>query len=202
MKTKTILAAALALGTAFSLSATSFAAEFTPATISLNKHVVEHPDRFVHNGTTYMPIWYVQQTLDRLGIANHWDGDTHAWTLTVKHAENLEISAKGGVTSIEVNGHVVERHVPTLVRKDPKSGVETTFMPIWYVQQLLNRVGIRSDVWNGNTGLWALGTKASENTLPITAPVKTSLSQILSQVIAMNRVVTEISNAQPRRLSE
>ena len=154
-----IAAATLALSTVVP----AFAAQTTPihyqsATITLNTKVMSHPDRFTYNNTTYMPIWYVQQVLTQMGVKNAWNGVSHTWNLSAKVAGSL-INAKSGLTSVLVNGHEMEAHVPTLVKGDPLHHNEaTTFMPIWYVQQVLNRAGTQADVWNGTFGVWALGS--------------------------------------------
>ncbi len=154
-----IAAATLALSTVVP----AFAAQTTPihyqsATITLNTKIMSHPDRFTYNNTTYMPIWYVQQVLTQMGVKNAWNGVSHVWNLTAKgKVAGSLINAKSGLTSVLVNGHEMEVRVPTLVKGDPlHHNAATTFMPIWYVQQILNRVGTQADVWNGTFGVWAL----------------------------------------------
>ena len=70
----------------------------------------------------------------------------------------LNLNAGSGQAGITINGAVTEQRIPTLVARDSKSSVMTTFAPIWYIQQLLNHVGIKQDVWNGNAGIWSLST--------------------------------------------
>ncbi|SFV02444.1 M14 family zinc carboxypeptidase [Alicyclobacillus macrosporangiidus] len=124
---------------------------FETKKITLNGQLISAPKGFVYNNTTYLPIWYLMQALNRLGIASTWDGSN--WNLTVNEAAdytNPNTSSSG--KAIIVNGFVVE-HAPALIEKDPSSGVETTYMPIWYLQQALNRLGIHS-AWDGTT--WAM----------------------------------------------
>ncbi|MHB1681229.1 MAG: hypothetical protein ACYCYO_00175 [Bacilli bacterium] len=156
-----IATATLALSTV----APAFAAQTVPiryesATITLNTKIMSHPDRFTYNNTTYMPIWYVQQVLTRMGVKNAWNGVSHTWNLSAKgNVTGNVIDAKSGLTSVIVNGHEMETHVPTLVKGDPlHKDAATTYMPIWYVQQVLNRVGTQADVWNGTVGVWVLGS--------------------------------------------
>lgn len=121
-----------------------------------------------------MPIWYVMQTLERVGYKSAWNG--HVWSVTSpRNATALHIVAKTGHTVISVNGQVVESEIPTIVANDPTSdGNMTTYMPIWYVQQLLNNVGITTDTWNGTT--WTLGTASGASTKTSTTPPTTSLT--------------------------
>lgn len=133
---------------------------YTSASIEINGHATFHPDKFVANGTTYMPIWYVMQTLNQVGYKSAWNG--HVWAVTSPQSTSFHLNAQTGHTSIEVNGQIAEVDVPTIAAKDPLSGVFTTFMPIWYVQQLLNNVGITTDTWNGTT--WTIGTASGAST--------------------------------------
>ena len=134
----------------------------TSAKIVVNGKTLYTPDRFTANNTTYMPIYYVIQTLTRLGVSNAWNGTRHAWNVTdTAYHGGLNLNAGSGQAGITINGVVAEQRVPTLVARDPKSGVMTTFAPIWYIQQLMNHVGIKQDVWNGNTGIWNLSTASS-----------------------------------------
>lgn len=98
--------------------------------------------------TTYMPIWYVMQLLNTLGIKSTWNG--HDWHLNTSLTLNLvNIKAGTGSTSIYLNGTLVQR-VNTKAEIDPSTNRATTYMPIWYVQQMLNRLGLTS-TWNGTT---------------------------------------------------
>ncbi|MBX6353108.1 MAG: glucosaminidase domain-containing protein [Thermoflavifilum sp.] len=59
---------------------------------------------------------------------------------------NLQIGT--GRDVIAINGTAVKR-VNSLVAADPASGVLTTYMPIWYLMNLLDRLGIQH-TWNGS----------------------------------------------------
>ncbi|GMA65658.1 hypothetical protein NZD89_28030 (plasmid) [Alicyclobacillus fastidiosus] len=138
--------------------------------IILNGEVFSIQYKFVgaSPATTYMPIYYVQQLINKvLGIdssSDVWNGKEHTWSLTVSSATPSELSSGSGA-KISVNGTVIE-DAPTIVDVDPASGVQTTFMPIWYVQQLLNQIldlTSGTDVWNGgaSTPTWTITTTAT-----------------------------------------
>ena len=100
----------------------------------------------VHDNTTYVPIWYVSQTLESLGFTYKWDG-SH-WSLKTPssiHPNLYHVNPGHGNMEISLNGTVVYR-VNGIVALD--SGHETTFMPIWYVMQVLDRCGFSSS-WDG-----------------------------------------------------
>lgn len=103
--------------------------------------------------TTFMPIYYAEQVLTKLGITSAWDGTT--WSLTVPSSMNVNLdSPSNGASdmSISVNSTVVQT-APKVVAVDPASGQETTFIPVWYLGQVLNRMGLESS-WDGTN--WRL----------------------------------------------
>jgi hypothetical protein len=126
--------------------------QFETTKITLNGNLLSAPKGFVYNNTTYLPIWYLMQALNRLGIASTWDGSN--WNLTVNEAAdytNPDVSSSSG-KAIILNGVVVE-HAPAIITKDPSSSADTTYMPIWYLQQVLKRLDIQY-TWDGTT--WAM----------------------------------------------
>ena len=133
-------------------------------TITLNGQVSEQVpgvvgiDPLHGNKTTYMPIWYVMQMLKTLNITSKWDG--HNWRLTTANGSTLGIVKPGtGSMHMYLNGTLVQ-NVSGVYAKDPSIGKNTTYMPIWYVMQLLNKLSISSS-WNGTT--WSLTMPASQN---------------------------------------
>lgn len=160
-----ILTAAITLATAGLTSGytnpAAHAATLSPPSkkqIELNGKPCSEPYGFTHSGTTYMPIWYIMQLLSTLQVKSHWDGRTWNLQLPAGVAIDDKVITTGKTgDAIELNGQMVER-VDGLIAVDPASGQATTYMPIWYVIQLLNEFGIASD-WTGTT--WRLHTAAS-----------------------------------------
>lgn len=112
--------------------------------IVLGKKVLSHPYGFAHAGTTYMPIWYVMQALSQLGIQTTWNGKV--WNMKVPATMSVDlqhVQLAKGTMQLELNGHEVEA-VYGLVAIDPSSHHATTYMPIWYVMQALQRIGVQS----------------------------------------------------------
>jgi hypothetical protein len=61
-------------------------------------------------------------------------------------------------TVVSVNGKTAyEPYV--FAAKDPNSGVMTTFIPIWYIMQVMKGAGI-TNTWNGNSGVLTLSGKS------------------------------------------
>lgn len=121
--------------------------------------------------TTYLPMYYVDQALAKVGYSASWDGTHKVWTLTVsKQNPNFSsIQIGTGNTSIEVNGTVVKK-INTVVETDPESGAATTYIPIYYVGPLLQAVGV-TGTWNGTTHIWAISASTSgSSTTQLTAP--------------------------------
>ena len=102
--------------------------------------------------TTYMSIWYVMHVLNTLGVKNTWDG--HHWNLeTSRKVTFTHVHPGQGTMSITLDGKKLMQRVTGVYAVDPYTGKVTTYMPIWYVMQLANRMGI-IDQWNGTT--WSL----------------------------------------------
>jgi mannosyl-glycoprotein endo-beta-N-acetylglucosaminidase len=108
------------------------------------------PSGFVDNETAYLPLWYVQQALVKIGVQNTWDGAV--WNLTPPPGATVnlnQIQAGSGSKTISIQGKAIY-HIDSITAVDPSSGVKTTYMPIWYVIQVLNRMGITS-TWGNQT---------------------------------------------------
>lgn len=133
----------------------------TQATITMNVQRLNQNERLiiwngqtytvpavVRNNTTYMPIWYVMQYLKSMGIESTWDGQH--WRMTTQSFPNLSGTQVGtGSTSMYLSGTLVQR-VNTVAAIDPSTGKNTTYLPVWYVMQLLKRMGLQS-TWDGTT---------------------------------------------------
>jgi hypothetical protein len=124
-------------------------------TIAINGQIISHPQGFVSNGTTYMPIYYVMLALDKLGIQNEWNGSV--WNLATADAVQIENPSGSGKNLIQTNGKTLFR-VNGIVADDPSSGKSTTYMPIWYVMQVLTDIGV-SNTWNGTN--WSISSPVS-----------------------------------------
>jgi len=132
-------------------STNAYASSYQPTlkAVYLNGNLINKPYGIVHNGTTYMPIWYTMQALNRLGITNNWDGST--WSLTAP--SNLTVDLTNlpknttGPKAIFLNNTMVQR-VDGIAAVDPSSNQPTTYMPIWYMMQILKRIGVQSS-WDG-----------------------------------------------------
>lgn len=102
----------------------------------------------VRNKTTYMPVYYLMKWLQSLSVQSTWNG--HDWNLCSTAAVGLSnLQAGTGSTGIYLNNTLV-RNTNTLVQPDPSTGKPTTYTPIWYVMQVLKRLGLQSS-WNGTT---------------------------------------------------
>lgn len=157
------------------LSASADASTFTQKDIALNGSILSQPDAMVASDgsdeTTFMPIWYIGQALTAAGFTQSWNGQTRTWSLsTTSNAGNFSnLQVGSGSAAISVNGVIVKR-VQMYVEKDPaagQNGQATVYMPIYYIQQILNDAGILSS-WNGQT--WSITSNfatTSSSTYPI-----------------------------------
>lgn len=124
--------------------------------IVFNQQLLVKPYAFVQKDTTYMPIWYLMQTLQKLNIKSTWKDNT--WSLTTSDTPNLDnINPGHGTSSITINGTLVQKITGTAA-VDPYSGKMTTYMPAWYVMQILKRLNVNSK-WNGT--IWQIYTTST-----------------------------------------
>lgn len=122
--------------------------------IVVNGKAVSKPDSRVALSTTFMPIWYVGQALQALGIQQSWDATNRSWNITLPStikADFSNIQLGTGNTDIFVNGQLVER-INTYAWPDPATGNKsiTTYAPIFYIQQIMSQAGIKN-TWDGKS---------------------------------------------------
>ncbi|MDQ0188589.1 glucosaminidase domain-containing protein [Alicyclobacillus cycloheptanicus] len=165
------MAASLAAA-AMSLSVVSLAASpaeaatysMHTASIVLNGKKFVSPPEFAYQGTTYMPIYYVDDVFKTLGFTDTFDGSTHpkVWKLTTPALDKLQLSlnAHSGNINLYVNGQLCEQEIPSIAAEPPGGKQATTFVPIWYIQQIFKQLGI-VDQWNGTVRKWTLTSKYS-----------------------------------------
>ena len=170
---KTVAVAAAMLGTVVPATARAASPSMFSTRIELNGSVLSRPTAFVANQTTYMPIYYVQQLIDKLGIHNSWNGGStpQTWTFDTNKSVSLNIVDKSGTVDVLINGKTVEHNVDRFVATDPSTGKGTTFVPIWYIQQILHALGIQNQ-WNGNSGVktWSMTSGISSAPTPPAPP--------------------------------
>lgn len=133
---------------AFAKNSTSF--QMKESQIQLNSQILSRPFSFTYQNTTYMPLFYVQQLLNKLQIKNQWNG--HTWTINTPFSSQPTFILKttSGPMAIQVNSKPFAAHVDKVVALDPASKSDTTFVPIWYMMQALKSIGLQSN-WSGNT---------------------------------------------------
>ncbi|MCL6518193.1 serine hydrolase domain-containing protein [Alicyclobacillus sp.] len=118
--------------------------------VVLDGRVLSRPYSRVADGTTHMPIWYIGKALEAMGIAQTWDGNRHAWHLTLPKGMTADFSGMApgtGNTDLFVNGVLVKR-INTYAWPDPAGGGDTTYVPIYYLQQILAAAGVHN-TWDG-----------------------------------------------------
>lgn len=145
-------------------TSTSTTYTFSQKSIVLNGQFVMNVMRIVHNNTTYMPVWYLEQVLNKLNIQAKWSASTWELTLPSTITPDLtNISLTAGATAIRINGTTVS-NITAIDYQDPNSpGTITAYLPIWYLQDVLLRMGIQSS-WNGQTWTLTSGQTPSSGT--------------------------------------
>lgn len=104
------------------------------------------------NQTAFLPVYYLQTALRTLGVQSTWNGSV--LNLEVPKETQIDLSNLPASQSLNknnmamsINGSIVE-YGPRRVVNDPAGGTLTTYVPVYYIEQTLNRLGITSS-WDG-----------------------------------------------------
>jgi hypothetical protein len=121
------------------------------------------------HATEFVPIYYLNQGLGKVGYTVSWDGN--ARVLNIKAPAGVNVTAPSAAVGtpgpnqmvIAINGTNVQV-APRVVAKDPASGTMTTYAPVYYLEQALKALGFTS-TYNGQS--WSLtvppNTQANSN---------------------------------------
>lgn len=176
-----LAAASVILGTAIPVSfAASTSSQWFTMSIQINGSTLSKPYGIAESDgsttTTYIPLYYVNQALSKIGYQSSWNGSKHTWSLTSSQ-KGLDFSSMvvgTGNTSIMVNGTLVKQ-MNSIVNLDPSGGTSTTYVPIYYVSPIIQALGI-SAVWNGTTHTWSIGNNSGNGSSSSTNSSSTSSS--------------------------
>jgi protocatechuate 3,4-dioxygenase beta subunit len=154
-----IVAAGIALGT---MAPAAFAATSGPnynsRTITMGSYSANVSGIAAKDGgnyTEFIPVWYLMQGLQSLGYTVSWHGGQQRLDITTPAGTTPSVTPvvpKAGDTVIYVNGTPVQNAAKALVAKDPASGKNTSFLPIYYFKAVLNQLGFTYS-YDGKT--WA-----------------------------------------------
>lgn len=160
--------------------------------VSNPEHVVAK-DPWGGSKTTWVPIYYLQQVLKKAGFQTSWNGtsltfvsDPYGWVAgaALGNPEAQPLVAPKGQMQVKLdNQGPPSMNIPKIVTKDPASGVETTYAPIYYIDQVLNKYWMMHVTWNGTD--WKMVTQQNS---PITEQSYSTPSE------AANAVTTIESN--------
>lgn len=162
--------------------------------ISNPVHVVAQ-DPWGGSKTTWVPIYYVQQVLKKADFQTSWNGTSltfvsapPGWVAgaALGNPEAQPIVAPKGQMQVKlVNQGPPSMNIPKIVMKDPASGVETTYAPIYYIDQILNTYWMMHATWNGSD--WKMVTQQNS---PIT---EQSYSTSSAAAYAVTNIQTNFS---------
>jgi hypothetical protein len=173
----TVAAASMALGmlvpVAFASSSTAGLKKAGQLPIVVNGAVLSNPFEMTGvdsgNTTGFFPIYYFSQALSQLGFSAAWDGATHTWAIT---APGVTVgTVAGGVgtgnTTVTVNGTAVKKF-NSQAAKDPAGGPVTTYLPVYYIQNVLGALGVNGN-WSGTKGLSVASAAQSQGAAKLSA---------------------------------
>lgn len=134
--------------------------------------------------TEFLPIFYLKTGLNTLGYQTTWNGTNGAFQITTPtgSTQNLtKVTAKKGDMTFYVNGVPVANAPKPIVAKDPVSGVNTSYVAIYYLSEVLMQMGFTT-AYSGTTHTWQV-------TPPPVVPVDLSLTGTPQQQIAAGTYV-------------
>ncbi|WDL98878.1 hypothetical protein [Alicyclobacillus sp. ALC3] len=121
------------------------------------QHVVAN-DPWSEKPTSWLPMYYLQKELKSVGVQTTWDGNTldvtsvpSGWSEYTLN-EPVKGTAPAGQMQFSMGGNQLEYvRAPKLVTKDPASGEQTTYVPVYYANLFLaNRLSMFAK-WSGST---------------------------------------------------
>lgn len=149
--------------------------------VSSSEHIVS-----VVSGslTSFIPLTYAQQVMQKLGIQSSWDGSTGTLNLVNSQIQSMNFSNEPlpkTITLTEmcfaISGTTIE-YGSRIVEPDPISGIPTTYVSVYDLEQLLNRFGFNS-TWNGTSWLITGSVRTNSSTTVLPLQVDKSIEAIL-----------------------
>lgn len=188
----------LAMTATFTASLTPTQAVFAANQVYFNTNItaqgqsISRPQHIVGmdngNQTVFLPVYYLQTALQTLGVQSTWNGST--LDLEVPKAMHVDLSNLPVSQSLSprnmgmsINGSIVE-YGPRQVANDPAGGTLTTYVPVYYIEQTLNRLGITSS-WDGTN--WSMTSSI---------PLATKL-QVIKDFAQALQITPDISGTSP-----
>jgi len=170
------------------------AIQYASTTVSASGAYLAHPKHVTGNDpwsghlTSWVPLYYLQESLKALGVTTTWNGSSldvtsvpSAW-----HVKSGAAQYRGNPSSTQMQFSIdgAEKgylRAPKLVVTDPASGLYTTYVPIYYADLFLNSVLSMGASWNGDT--WVLAPQATGS---ITRKTYSSWADAREQVQSAN----------------
>ncbi|GMA66129.1 hypothetical protein [Alicyclobacillus fastidiosus] len=140
--------------TALSYKTYSTEISYDGMTVSKPLHIIA-TDPWSKKSTSWLPIYYLDQALSKTGVHASWDDSTYVWNISAPTKNwKLDLTdlpkaeqAESGRIAIHISNKTVE-YAPRIVALDPYSHVQTTYVPVSYIEKVLTRAGFHS-TWNG-----------------------------------------------------
>ncbi len=109
------------------------------------------------SGELYVPLNILQNALDSIGLRSSWNASQFTWAIQTpaSRADTWGFPIGTGIGAVEVDGSLVTRLnvVPGVDLTSGWNGVDTVFLPLPQVSQLLEDVGVQN-AWDGASRVW------------------------------------------------
>ncbi len=109
------------------------------------------------SGEVCVPLDILQKALDSIGFRSTWNATPFTWAIQTptSRADTWGFPVGTGIGAVEVDGSLVTRLnvVPGVDLTSGWNGVDTAFLPLSQVSQLLADVGVQN-TWDGASRVW------------------------------------------------
>jgi hypothetical protein len=141
--------------------------KYAPTTITVSGEHAMYPKHVIANDpwsgqqTSWVPVYYLQEGLKSAGVQTTWNGNTftissvpNGWVENVSGAPEPGSPPPGQMQFSVAGNQDSFLRAPRLVANDPTSGIETTYVPVYYVGLFLKERLLMDTVWDG--AIWNL----------------------------------------------
>ena len=128
---------------------------YNGSTVSKPTHLIA-TDTESKKSTSWLPLYDVNQVLEKSGVKTSWNAASHEWSITLPeswktnltHLPKKQPVNAGHIAIRFTNTNSVVEYAPCIEVSDVQSHVQTMYVPIYYVEQVLKRMGFQTS-WNG-----------------------------------------------------
>jgi hypothetical protein len=132
--------------------------EYRPTVVSTYTTAKVVFDNYAYDDTTWVPLYYLLETLGKIGMNGRWNGANHTIYLTDPQLVGMTLPSNLGNAQVYLNGSLTPFGVNFMQEPDPQNhGRITTYMKLTDFMQILSVFQVKN-AWNGaaKPTLWTI----------------------------------------------